>query len=45
MAGSLVHFELPSEDAFRAKQFWNRGLAWTFNDDFSLFQHDDSVSA
>jgi predicted enzyme related to lactoylglutathione lyase len=24
MAGSLVHFELPSEDAARATQFWSR---------------------
>ena len=31
MAGSLVHFELPSEDALRAKQFWS-GFGWTFND-------------
>ena len=32
MAGSLVHFELPSEDAARAKQFWSGVFGWTFND-------------
>ncbi len=32
MAGSLVHFELPSEDASRAKQFWSGVFGWTFND-------------
>ena len=32
MAGSLVHFELPSEDALRAKQFWSGVFGWSFND-------------
>ena len=32
MAGSLVHFELPSEDATRAKRFWGGVFGWTFND-------------
>ena len=48
MAGSLVHFELPSEDAARAKQFWSGGVVWLDvhgGTDFSLFQRDDSVSA
>jgi predicted enzyme related to lactoylglutathione lyase len=44
MAGSLVHFELPSEDAARAKQFWSEVFGWTFKD-LGLFQRDDSVSA
>jgi predicted enzyme related to lactoylglutathione lyase len=48
MAGSLVHFELPSEDAGRVEQFWSGVFGWTFNDpgnDLSLFQRDDSGSA
>jgi uncharacterized protein len=32
MAGSLVHFELPSEDAERAKRFWGGVFGWTFSD-------------
>jgi predicted enzyme related to lactoylglutathione lyase len=45
MAGSLVHFELPSGDASRAEQFWSGVFGWKFNDDFSFVQRDDSVSA
>ena len=32
MPGSLVHFEVPSEDAGRAKSFWGGVFGWSFND-------------
>ena len=32
MAGKMVHFELPSADAQRAKQFWSGVFGWDFGD-------------
>ena len=32
MAGKLVHFELPSGDASRAKEFWSGVFGWEFGD-------------
>lgn len=32
MAGQIVHFELPAEDAGRAKEFWSSLFGWTFTD-------------
>ena len=32
MAGALVHFELPSQDTGRAKEFWGGVFGWSFND-------------
>jgi uncharacterized protein len=30
MAGNLVHFELPAQNASRAKEFWSSLFGWTF---------------
>lgn len=30
MAGNIVHFEVPSTDTGRAKQFWGDLFGWTF---------------
>jgi hypothetical protein len=32
MSGTLVHFELPSEDTNRAKAFWSGVFGWSFGD-------------
>lgn len=32
MAGALVHFELPSQDTSRAKEFWGGVFGWSFTD-------------
>jgi hypothetical protein len=32
MPGKIVHFELPSQDAGRAKGFWSGLFGWSFND-------------
>jgi uncharacterized protein len=32
MPGSLVHFELPSQDTTRARDFWGGVFGWTFDD-------------
>ena len=32
MAGKLVHFELPAQDANRAKSFWSGVFGWDFGD-------------
>ena len=32
MDGQLVHFELPAEDAGRAKGFWSGVFGWEFGD-------------
>ncbi len=32
MAGKLVHFELPAQDATRAKAFWSGVCGWEFGD-------------
>ena len=32
MPGRLVHFELPSEDTARAREFWSGVFGWTFRD-------------
>jgi predicted enzyme related to lactoylglutathione lyase len=32
VAGKLVHFELPAQDASRAKSFWSGVLGWEFGD-------------
>ena len=32
MAGKMVHFELPSGDAERAKAFWSGVFGWEFSD-------------
>jgi len=32
MAGQLVHFELPAEDAGRAKEFWRSLFGWKFKE-------------
>jgi predicted enzyme related to lactoylglutathione lyase len=32
MSGKLVHFELPSEDTARAREFWSGVFDWTFRD-------------
>ena len=32
MTGKLVHFELPSTDAARAKTFWGGVFGWEFGD-------------
>jgi uncharacterized protein len=31
MAGKLVHFELPSKDTARAKNFWSGAFGWEFS--------------
>jgi predicted enzyme related to lactoylglutathione lyase len=31
MAGKMVHFELPSEDTGRAKDFWSGVFGWEFS--------------
>jgi predicted enzyme related to lactoylglutathione lyase len=30
--GKLVHFELPAQDAARARAFWTGVFGWSFND-------------
>lgn len=30
MAGDIVHFEIPSTDTARAKEFWGSLFGWTF---------------
>ena len=30
MAGNIVHFEIPSQDTTRAKEFWGSLFGWTF---------------
>ena len=32
MDGQLVHFELPAEDAGRAKEFWKSLFGWKFRE-------------
>ena len=32
MDGQLVHFELPAQDAGRAKEFWKSLFGWKFQD-------------
>ena len=32
MEGQLVHFELPAEDAGRAKEFWKSLFGWKFRE-------------
>jgi uncharacterized protein len=32
MAGKLVHFELPADDAGRARGFWSGLFGWQFSD-------------
>ena len=32
MPGRLVHFELPAQDAERAKTFWSSLFGWSFDD-------------
>ncbi len=32
MAGKLVHFELPAQDATRAREFWTALFGWEFQD-------------
>jgi predicted enzyme related to lactoylglutathione lyase len=32
MPGKLVHFELPAEDAARARDFWSGVFGWSFTD-------------
>jgi uncharacterized protein len=32
VAGTLVHFELPADDAERAKQFWSDLFGWSFRE-------------
>jgi hypothetical protein len=32
MAGKLVHFELPAQDAARARSFWSGLFGWKFKD-------------
>jgi predicted enzyme related to lactoylglutathione lyase len=32
MAGKLVHFELPADDAGRATSFWNALFGWDFEE-------------
>jgi hypothetical protein len=32
MAGNLVHFEFPADDAGRATSFWNSLFGWKFDD-------------
>jgi uncharacterized protein len=32
MAGKLVHFELPAQDAARARGFWSSLFGWEFQD-------------
>ncbi len=32
MPGKLVHFELPSQDATRAREFWSGLFGWEFQD-------------
>ena len=32
MAGKLVHFEFPAEDAKRAQKFWGSLFGWKFRD-------------
>jgi predicted enzyme related to lactoylglutathione lyase len=32
MAGKLVHFELPAQDAARARAFWSGLFGWRFQD-------------
>src|SRR5258707_15567453 len=32
MAGKIVHFELPAEDAERGKTFWSGLFGWEFKD-------------
>ena len=32
MEGQLVHFELPAEDAARAKEFWKSLFGWKFRE-------------
>jgi predicted enzyme related to lactoylglutathione lyase len=47
MAGSIVHFELPSADADRASGFWNGLFGWSIGDsvmegfDYRMFQASD----
>jgi hypothetical protein len=39
MPGSLVHFELPSEDTARAKRFWSGVFGWSFSDAMPEFDY------
>ena len=32
MPGKMVHFELPSKDVNRVKDFWSGVFGWSFND-------------
>ena len=32
MAGKLVHFEIPAQDAARARSFWSGVFGWKFGD-------------
>ena len=32
MPGKLVHFELPSHDTARAREFWSGLFGWSFRD-------------
>ena len=32
MAGNLMHFEIPAENAQRARSFWSSLFGWTFRE-------------
>jgi predicted enzyme related to lactoylglutathione lyase len=39
MPGKLVHFELPSKDPARAREFWSGVFGWSFSDPGPGFQY------
>ena len=51
MAGEVVHYEFPSEDADRAQRFWSGLFGWTFRDsgmpgmDYRMAQAGDRAAA